>query len=629
MSESVTRQSYIAGADLSAKQYYAVRLISADTVNVGTLGSKCVGVLVNTPSSGHAAEVATAGKVKMIAGSAITAGDTVESDASGKAHKKTGDGYALGVAITGAATGALFDVQLMPGQESSGLARMTAGADLSAAAKLAVKVGSADDEVVKGTLGSDCVGIVVTGAAAAAEVVVQTSGVATATSGAAVTLGAELICNAAGKVIDNPGTAGYFVLGTALNDTAGADADVHVLLTQRGANPTVQTKVQTTLIAGAGGTTAKTFVKAGTVAGRVDTCGAGDAAIGVCATTDAGGGNVIVQMAGIASVTTGGIVAAGAALMADAAGLAVTYVASADNHLIGYALSADGAGGGDINVAIVPMGWEQDLPSQLTTELIAEAAGVTAKLFVTANTVAGECKAITSSGQRAIGVSLDTAAVGVSATVQFAGVVTCTSGAAVTAGDTVQANVVGRAITASGIKGHYALGVALSTAGGAGVDLTVLLLPAWVQDGTSARVIKANAFIGMDTNWTIDELGHAALPASQTNEYLLIAIPGLRVGDVITGYRLLGALNSGGNAVTVDGKLVSLAKAAGATPTRVEESVMVQVSKTAAYALDDGATGLAVTVGADKTYHLWVQCTTAAATTAAISGAEIDVTEQA
>jgi len=629
MSESATKQSYIAGADLSAKQYYAVRITAADTVNVGTLGGKCVGVLVNAPESGRAAEVVTAGKTKMLAGSTITAGDTVESDALGKAHTKTGDGYALGVAITAAAAGALFDVQLMSGQETSGLARMTSGGALASSAKLAVKVGVADDEVVLGSLGADCVGILVTGAAATGEVVVQTSGVATATSGAAVTLGAELIADAAGKVIDNPGTAGYYVLGIALNDTAGANADVHVLLTQRGANPTTQTKVQVTLVAGAGGTTAKSFCKAGAVAGTVDTCGAGQASIGVCGTTDAGGGSVAVQLAGIASVTTGAIVVAGAALMSDAAGLAVTYVASADNHLVGYALSADGAGGGDINVAIVPMGWEQDLPSQLTTELIAEAAGVTAKLFVDANAVAGECVAISASGQRAVGVSLDTAAGGVAATVQYAGVVTVTSGAPVTAGDTVQANAVGRAITASGTKGHYALGVALSTAGGAAVDLTVLLLPAWVQDGTSARVIKTNAFIGMDTNWTIDELGHAALAASQTNEYLLIAIPGLRVGDVITGYRIVGALNSGGNAVTIDGKLVSLAKAAGATPTRVEESVMVQVSKTAAYALDDGAAALAVTVDADKTYHLWVQSTTAAATTAAIAGAEIDVTEQA
>ena len=625
--ESVTQMSFVAGADLSSKRYYVVRETAANTVNVGSLSGRCVGVLVNEPTSGQAATVVTAGKVKAIAGATITAGQVVESTTTGTIQPKTADGFALGIANEAAASGAMCEILLMPGLENISVERLTAGADLTAKQYYCVKVGASANTVALGTLGAACVGILQNAPDLGEPAHVKVSGIASGLSGAAVTLGSQLVCDGTGRLINSDGTDDQYVLGIALNDTVGAGVAVNILLSQHGTYESIPSELRSSQTAGAAGTTAKTFVKAGTVAGTVDTAGAGEAGIGVSLDTDAGGGTVRVQMAGVASVTTGAVVAAGAALMCNASGQVITYVASADNHLVGYALSADGAGGADINVAIVPAGWEQDLPSQLTTAMVSEAGGVTAKQLVDAHTTDGQAVAISAAGQKAIGVSLTTDAGGGAIVVQTAGVATCTASTVVTAGDKVEATAAGEVLTASGVNGRHIVGIAISTTtGGAGEDISVLLLSMGPQAGTETYTIRSDAFGAVDTNWTTPEGGWLALPAAQTNEFALIHISGLPVGAVITAYRVLGALDSGGNVVTVDSKLRSLAKAAAATPNSTDEATAAQVSKTAAYALDDGASGLTVTVAADKTYHVWTNTTTAAGCTATISGVEIDYT---
>lgn len=78
--------SKVAGADLSAKQYYGVALQSDGEVEVANAaGEPVLGVLQNNPTSGQTATVAVSGVTKMIAGGVIAVGAYVAVDANGKA----------------------------------------------------------------------------------------------------------------------------------------------------------------------------------------------------------------------------------------------------------------------------------------------------------------------------------------------------------------------------------------------------------------------------------------------------------------------------------------------------------------------------------------------------------------
>lgn len=78
--------SLTASADLRTHQYKWVKLSGAGTVTVCAASTdEPIGVLLNKPNTGEAAEIATDGIVKVVAGAAITAGAALMSDASGRA----------------------------------------------------------------------------------------------------------------------------------------------------------------------------------------------------------------------------------------------------------------------------------------------------------------------------------------------------------------------------------------------------------------------------------------------------------------------------------------------------------------------------------------------------------------
>lgn len=79
-----------ASADLSAKQFYYVKMSGALTVDVCSGATDIpIGVLQNKPTSGQNAEVATWGSVtKLSADEALTAGWLVGPSADGQADRK-------------------------------------------------------------------------------------------------------------------------------------------------------------------------------------------------------------------------------------------------------------------------------------------------------------------------------------------------------------------------------------------------------------------------------------------------------------------------------------------------------------------------------------------------------------
>jgi hypothetical protein len=75
-----------AGADLSAKQYYFVKLdATGKAVVCSGVTDKPVGVLQNDPTSGQAAEVVVAGLTKVSTNAALAIADLIGTSADGQA----------------------------------------------------------------------------------------------------------------------------------------------------------------------------------------------------------------------------------------------------------------------------------------------------------------------------------------------------------------------------------------------------------------------------------------------------------------------------------------------------------------------------------------------------------------
>lgn len=78
-----------ASADLSAKQFYFVKISGANTVDVcsGATDIPC-GILQNTPTSGQAANVVFSGVSKVSSNEALTVGWLIGTSADGQADRK-------------------------------------------------------------------------------------------------------------------------------------------------------------------------------------------------------------------------------------------------------------------------------------------------------------------------------------------------------------------------------------------------------------------------------------------------------------------------------------------------------------------------------------------------------------
>ena len=80
------RASFVAGADLSTKQYTFVKLNSSGEVIAAAAATDIpIGVLQNNPTSGAEASVTIVGGTKIVAGAAISEGALVGTSSTGKA----------------------------------------------------------------------------------------------------------------------------------------------------------------------------------------------------------------------------------------------------------------------------------------------------------------------------------------------------------------------------------------------------------------------------------------------------------------------------------------------------------------------------------------------------------------
>lgn len=111
--------SWPAGADLSAKQYYALQLTTTETVTLADATVRAVGILQNDPASGEAASVCLLGISKAVTdgnAAAIACMDSLAPDANGKLVKTTTDNdEAVAVALApSTADGTIIPVFVFP-----------------------------------------------------------------------------------------------------------------------------------------------------------------------------------------------------------------------------------------------------------------------------------------------------------------------------------------------------------------------------------------------------------------------------------------------------------------------------------------------------------------------------------
>ena len=106
-----------AAADLSGKQYHFVRLSAVNKCNQASeaVNSGLVGVQQNKPKANEFATVAFFGQSKVTAGGAITAGDILTTNSSGRAAVIASGQVAAGRALeTAGADGDLISALLFP-----------------------------------------------------------------------------------------------------------------------------------------------------------------------------------------------------------------------------------------------------------------------------------------------------------------------------------------------------------------------------------------------------------------------------------------------------------------------------------------------------------------------------------
>jgi hypothetical protein len=154
-----------------------------------------------------------------------------------------------------------------------------------------------------------------------------------------------------------------------------------------------------------------------------------------------------------------------------------------------------------------------------------------------------------------------------------------------------------------------------------------------VQDRTSQqRIFGGYSKVGGTAGWTVGggavNTGlTATMAASQTAGTLVVPITGLKVGDTITAFSVVGQIESAGGTVTLDADLRKLT-AAAADPTDASLGTITQISVTADAIISASKTlETPEVVAAGETFYVLLTGTTGASTDIALMGVTITVTE--
>lgn len=105
--------SLIAAADLSAKQYYAVKVDSNGKAALAGAGENAIGILQDTPAADKVGNVMTLGVSKAVYGATVTAGQNLSADANGKLIPTAGSAAVIAVALESGSANEIHSVLLV------------------------------------------------------------------------------------------------------------------------------------------------------------------------------------------------------------------------------------------------------------------------------------------------------------------------------------------------------------------------------------------------------------------------------------------------------------------------------------------------------------------------------------
>lgn len=142
-----------------------------------------------------------------------------------------------------------------------------------------------------------------------------------------------------------------------------------------------------------------------------------------------------------------------------------------------------------------------------------------------------------------------------------------------------------------------------------------------ISAATAAKLGSSGA------GWVVnaaDDVALLTLPASQTAETAVIPLTGLPVGWTITGFKVLGQIESAGGAVTLDADLHRHEVAAGDVTDTTVDSI-TQIAVAVDTAVNNGLSQLTEAIEADRTHFVVLTGTTAALTDIAIMGIAVTI----
>lgn len=148
------------------------------------------------------------------------------------------------------------------------------------------------------------------------------------------------------------------------------------------------------------------------------------------------------------------------------------------------------------------------------------------------------------------------------------------------------------------------------------------------------QLYHVGAKAGATAGWTVNAGSNRAaitMAAGGTNSTLVIPISGLKVGDQITGFSLVGQIESAGNAASISGDLRKLTSAAADLTDASVGAMAAPLSVTADTIVSSAnatKTGLTELVGSDEMFYVLVTATTAANTDIDLQGVLVTINRQ-
>lgn len=158
--------------------------------------------------------------------------------------------------------------------------------------------------------------------------------------------------------------------------------------------------------------------------------------------------------------------------------------------------------------------------------------------------------------------------------------------------------------------------------------------PQRVKRSFRRLIVNDRAKVGATAGWVVGAATNvsrmATCPASQTASTLVVPIHGLFFGDRITGYHLMGQIESAGNGVTIDAALhKATAAAADIVAGAITGTSMTQLSVTADTQVDRSNAYKSITtpevVGEMGCIYMLITATTGASTDIDLIGVAIEV----